>query len=89
MKLVINFSSRTTSADLQMIIEDNIDKRSGRVFGPKQPGKKMVLFVDDIHMPKVDSYGTQQPIALLKFLVEMGYIYEKIGTLDQKIIKDF
>jgi len=49
----------------------------------------MVLFVDDIHMPKVDSYGTQQPIALLKFLVEMGYIYEKIGTLDQKIIKDF
>ena len=89
MKLVINFSSRTTSADLQMIIEDNIDKRSGRVFGPKQPGKKMVLFVDDIHMPKVDSYGTQQHIALLKFLVEMGYIYEKIGTLDQKIIKDF
>jgi len=89
MKLVINFSSRTTSSDLQMIIEDNIDKRSGRVFGPKQPGKKMVLFVDDIHMPKVDSYGTQQPIALLKFLVEMGYIYEKIGTLDQKIIKDF
>ena len=89
MKLVINFSSRTTSSDLQMISEDNIDKRSGRVFGPKQPGKKMVLFVDDIHMPKVDSYGTQQPIALLKFLVEMGYIYEKIGTLDQKIIKDF
>lgn len=89
MKLVINFSSRTTSSDLQMIIEDNIDKRSGRVFGPKQPGKKMVLFVDDIHMPKVDSYGTQQPIALLKFLVEMGYIYEKIGTLEQKIIKDF
>ena len=89
MKLVINFSSRTTSSDLQMIIEDNIDKRSGRVIGPKQPGKKMVLFVDDIHMPKVDSYGTQQPIALLKFLVEMGYIYEKIGTLEQKIIKDF
>jgi dynein heavy chain len=58
MKLIVNFSSRTTSSDLQMTIEDNIDKRSGRVFGPKQPGKKMLLFVDDIHMPRVDAYGT-------------------------------
>lgn len=35
MKLSVNFSSRTTSADLQATIEDNIDKRSGRIFGPK------------------------------------------------------
>jgi dynein heavy chain len=89
MKLVVNFSSRTNSRDLQNTIEDNIDKRSGRIFGPKQPGKKMVLFIDDVHMPRVDKYGTQQPIALLKFLIEMGYIYERGGTLDQKIIKDF
>jgi len=58
MKLGINFSSRTNSADLQAIIEDNIDKRSGRVFGPKMPGKKLVIFIDDLHMPKVDTYGT-------------------------------
>lgn len=29
----------------------------------------MVIFIDDLHMPKVDTYGTQQPIALLKFFV--------------------
>ena len=39
-------------------------------------------------MPIIDKYGTQQPIALMKFLVEKGYIYERSGTLDQKIIKD-
>lgn len=49
----------------------------------------MVLFIDDVHMPKVDTNGTQQPIALLKFLIEMGYFYERGGNLDQKIIKDF
>lgn len=49
----------------------------------------MVLFVDDVHMPKVDHYGTQQPIALMKFLIEMGYVYERGGNLDQKFIKDF
>lgn len=69
MKLNINFSSRTTSKDLQANIEDNIDKRSGRIFGPKILGKQMIIFIDDLHMPKVDTYGTQQPIALLKFFV--------------------
>lgn len=82
MKLGINFSSRTTSADLQATIEDNIDKRSGRIFGPKQPNKKLVLFIDDIHMPMIDTYGTQQPIALLKFLIEKDYFYERGGTFD-------
>lgn len=37
--------------------------------------------IDDLHMPKVDTYGTQQPIALLKFFIEKGYIYERIGGL--------
>ena len=41
-----------------MSIEDNIDKRSGRVFGPKIPGKKLLVFIDDLHMPKIDTYGT-------------------------------
>lgn len=29
----------------------------------------MIIFIDDLHMPKVDTYGTQQPIALLKFFI--------------------
>jgi dynein heavy chain len=44
--------------------------------------------IDDLHMPRVDTYGTQQPIALLRFFVEKGYIYERIGGLEMKIIKD-
>lgn len=82
MKLIINFSSRTQSIDVQMNIEDNIEKRSGRIFGPKNPGKKLVIFIDDMHMPRIDTYGTQQPIAWLKFLIEKGFIYERGGNLD-------
>lgn len=48
----------------------------------------MVMFIDDLHMPRVDTYGTQQPIALLKFFLEKNFIYERSGTLDMKIIKD-
>lgn len=44
--------------------------------------------IDDLHMPRVDKYGTQQPIALLKFFIEKGFLYERVGGLEQKIIKD-
>ena len=70
MFLNVNFSSRTTSKNFQDIIEENIDKRSLKAYGPKSAGKKMVLFIDDLNMPVIDKYGTQAPNALLKFLVE-------------------
>jgi dynein heavy chain len=88
MKLEINFSSRTTSKDVQANLEDNIEKRSGRIFGPKIVGKQLIIMIDDLHMPKVDTYGTQQPIALLKFFIEKSFIYERVGALEMKIIKD-
>jgi len=86
-KLNINFSSRTTSSDVQSTLEDNIDKRSGKIYGPTL-GKTLMVFVDDLHMPNVDTYGTQQPIAILKFLIEKGFIYDRGVSLEPKIIKD-
>ena len=86
-KLNINFSSRTTSADVQTNIEANVDKRSGQVYGPPS-GKKLVVFVDDLNMPKVDTYGTQQPLALLLFLIGRGALYDREKDLNLKLIKD-
>ena len=37
--LNINFSSRTTSMDFQKNVEENIDKRSFKQYGPKTAGK--------------------------------------------------
>ena len=68
--LTVNFSSRTSSYDFQMIIEENIEKKNITNYGPKMVGKKMVMFIDDLNMPTIDRYGTQSPNALLKFLVD-------------------
>lgn len=57
--LNINFSSRTSSMDFQKIIEENIDKRSFKQYGPKTSGKILIIFVDDLNMPRIDTYGTQ------------------------------
>ncbi len=86
-RLNINFSSRTTSADVQTNVEANVDKRSGAVYGPPS-GKKLILFIDDMNMPKVDTYGTQQPLALLFFLTGRGCLYDRGKDLNLKQIKD-
>lgn len=51
----MNLSSRTSSKDVQNIIETSLDKRSKTSYGPPL-GKKMVIFIDDMNMPEVDVY---------------------------------
>ncbi|XP_061907301.1 dynein axonemal heavy chain 10-like isoform X1 [Entelurus aequoreus] len=85
--LTINLSSRTTSMDLQRNLEANVEKRTKEIYGPPM-GKRLLVFIDDMNMPKVDSYGTQQPIALLKLLLDRGGIYDRGKELIYKTLKD-
>ena len=80
-------SSRTTSIDVQKVIEGNVEKRMGHIYGPKL-GKRLVTFVDDIHMPKVDIYGTQQAVAFLLTLLDHGFIYDRSKDFHQKELRD-
>lgn len=41
-----------------------------------------------MNMPKVDTYGTQQPIALLLFLMSRGCLYDRGKDMNMKYIKD-
>jgi len=60
-----NFNSYTDSMSIQTVVEANVEKRTGTLFGPPT-GKTLIYFVDDLNMPKVDKYFTQQPIALVR-----------------------
>ncbi|ETN61879.1 dynein heavy chain 10, axonemal [Anopheles darlingi] len=85
--LKINFSSRTSSMDVQKTIETAVEKRTKDIFGPPV-GKKLVTFIDDMNLPQVDTYGTQQPIALLKLLVEREGMFDRTKDLSWKKFKD-
>lgn len=50
--LKINFSSRTTSMDVQRNIEANVEKRTKDTYGPP-PGKRLLIFIDEMNMPQV------------------------------------
>ena len=62
-------------------------RRAGNVYGPPL-GTNLVVFIDDLNMPRVDTYGTQQPITLLLTLISRGFIYDREKDLTQKILKD-
>ncbi|KAH6585240.1 hypothetical protein BASA61_006968 [Batrachochytrium salamandrivorans] len=85
--LNISFSSKTSSIDLQRNLEANVEKRTKDTYGPAA-GKRLLVFIDDLNMPSKDIYGTQQPLALLKLLIERGGLYDRGKELNWKYLKD-
>ena len=73
---VVNFNYYTDSQMLQKVLEGDLVKKAGKNFGP--PGqKRLVYFIDDMNMPKLDQYNTQTPIALLRQHFDHGHWYDR------------
>jgi len=71
----INFNFYTTAAVLGLTMGLPLEKKTGSNYGP--PGNsKLVYFVDDINLPRVDSYNTQSSIEHLRQHMEYEHSYE-------------
>ena len=75
------------SIQIQQNLPENVLPELQDTYGPPM-GKKLILFIDDLNMPRVDLYGTQQPIALLKLFIEKQGLYDKGKELNWKHMKD-
>ena len=82
---VIAFNARTSSQGLQAVMEQSLEKRTGKTFGPFNR-KKLIFFLDDINMPDPDKYGTQECIALLQQHINYGFWYDRIKIILKEIV---
>lgn len=72
----INFSAQTSSMRTQEMIEGKMEKKRKTILGAPV-GKRIIIFVDDLNMPKLDTYGSQPPIELLRQFQDFGGMYDR------------
>ena len=82
---VISFNARTSSAGLQNVMEQSLEKRTGKTYGPFSR-KKLVFFMDDMNMPAPDKYGTQEAIALIQQHINYGFWYDRIKIIQKEVV---
>lgn len=71
-----NFSAQTSSKELQDSLDSTLTacgakKRSAR------PGRRNVVYIDDVNMPALEEFGAQPPIELLRQMLDQGGYYDR------------
>ncbi len=70
------FSATVTANQVQSYIQSRLEKQRKGVYGPKVPGRRLVVFVDDLNMPAKEKYGAQPPIELIRQAIDSGGYYD-------------
>ena len=69
------FSAQTAAKNMRDILESKLDKLRKNLLGAP-PGRQTVIFVDDINMPALETYGAQPPIELVRQVLSQGGFYD-------------
>lgn len=81
----INFSAGTTSVSTQNIIENNFERRAKNKYRPKNAKQKAVCFIDDLNMPRKDTFGSQPPLELIRQWIDYEFWYDRQKIVQNKI----
>ena len=71
----INFNFFTDARVLQANMEAPLEKRTSTTLGPPA-SRRLIYFMDDINLPEVDPYDTQNAIALMRQHMDYMHWYD-------------
>ncbi|KAL4470156.1 hypothetical protein ABPG72_009081 [Tetrahymena utriculariae] len=74
--IFLNFSAQTNPKQTQLAIESKLNKKGKTLFGAR-PNERIAIFIDDVNMPALESYGAQPCIELLRQLADKGGFYDR------------
>ena len=74
----INFSAGTTAPNTQEIIEANFERRTKNKYRPKNAKKTAICFIDDLNMPRRDTFGSQPPLELIRQWIDYTSWYDRV-----------
>jgi dynein heavy chain len=77
--LKIQMSAQTTPNKLVNQITGNLIKKNANLLGCS-PGKWLLVFIDDLNIPQIDSFGDQATLETLRYILQTGYLQEKNKT---------
>ena len=66
MTINLSFSARTSSNNVQSIIDGKVEKKRRDTFGPPLFGQKGIIYIDDLNLPLPDKYTYQPPLELIR-----------------------
>ncbi|VWU49406.1 dynein heavy chain, putative, partial [Hepatocystis sp. ex Piliocolobus tephrosceles] len=84
---IISINYYTNSYVLQKLIENNVEKRNTKTYGPPNQ-KKHIFFLEDLNITAKDMCDTQQTLELLRQLLTYKLIYDRVNLDEKKYIHD-
>ena len=64
-------SAQTTSSKLVSQVTGSLMKKNANLLGCP-PGKWLLVFIDDLNIPQVDSFGDQPTLETLRYILQTG-----------------
>ncbi|MES1909576.1 MAG: hypothetical protein MHM6MM_002292 [Cercozoa sp. M6MM] len=83
--VTIGLNAISTEGSLRSIQEQSLEKKSGRIYGPKE--SRLTFLIEDINMPEPSAYGTQATTNHILQHLDYGFWYD-IDRIERKEIHD-